>query len=697
MKTPNPNGWLITALLIIMLCIIYVQSNAQTCPASSTTTINSGNFSATANTYFAASQATVNAGSTSIVLGAAGYGTTPISTSDILLIIQMQGAQITSTNGNTYGSSGAAGRGYLNNTQLLAGNMEYIVAANAVPLTGGTLNLKSALTKSYKNAAYGTDGQYRYQVIRVPLYYQISLSTDLTVPDWNGTTGGVLVLAATSTLTMNAHQIIATGAGFRGGGGKSYGSGGTGTYTDYTALSTANACASKGEGIAGTPRYLNINGVFKDNGTALEGYPNGSFDRGSPGNAGGGGTDGLPTSNSNNSGGGGGSNGGTGGGGGNSWSSNRACGGIGAVAFAQVSASRLVMGGGGGAGSTDGGTGTPANGLASSGSAGGGIVILNVGSFSGTGTINANGDAPNTTLQNDGAGGGGAGGSVLISASGSLTGLTVHTDGGNGASNTGGASSPSPHGTGGGGGGGVIYSTGALNAASTSDGGAAGTTVGGINYGATAGTAGLLQVVTGSATLTFPISCTVLAANFLSANVSSNNNTNTLNWSVADDEKVQQYIIERSADGIGFASIAIVFPQSAGNNNNTYQYKDADAATRANEPQLYYRIKLVEVTGTNIYSKVMQVKSSLPTNELTLTPNPVAGFATLYVPADNPGTISVQIVDLKGKSVWKNQYQAGVGMNTLPLNNLQALPDGIYIVNVSNGKQVQTIKMLVRH
>jgi len=98
MKTPNPNGWLLTMLFIIMLCIFYVQSNAQTCPAATTTTINSGNFSATANTYFAGSQATVNAGSTSIVLGAAGYGTTPISASDILLIIQMQGAQITSTN-----------------------------------------------------------------------------------------------------------------------------------------------------------------------------------------------------------------------------------------------------------------------------------------------------------------------------------------------------------------------------------------------------------------------------------------------------------------------------------------------------------------------------------------------------------------------------------------------------------------------
>lgn len=678
--------------------MFYSQTHAQSCPPFSVTPINSGNLSAAGNTYFAASQATVSAGSTSIVIGAAGYGTTPISANDVLLVIQMQGAEITSANSTAYGANGSAGSGYTNNAQLLAGNMEFAVANNAVPVTGGTLNLKSALTKSYKNSAFGTYGQYRYQVIRVPLYYQISLGTDITVPDWNGTTGGVLVLYSTDVFNMNGHQIIATGAGFRGGGGKNFGSGGSGTYTDYRALSTANAGASKGEGIAGMPRYLNNHGSsLFDNGSGLEGYPSGSFDRGSPGNAGGGGTDGLPTSNSNNSGGGGGSNGGVGGGGGNSWSSNRACGGIGGVAFAQVSASRLVMGGGGGAGSTDGGTGTPGSGFASSGTAGGGIVILNIGSLTGTGTIDASGDAPNTTLQNDGAGGSGAGGSVLVVSGGSLTGLTVHADGANGASNTGGSSGPSPHGPGGGGGGGVVYSTMALNASSTAIGGAAGTTVGGINYGATAGAAGLLQVITTSATPTFPVTCTVLATNFLSASVGNTNSNNTLNWTVADDEKVQQYNIERSTDGNTFVSIASIIPYSTGNNNKPYQYTDADAVTRISEALLYYRIKLVQTNGLISYSKVMQVKTSGNMTGLTLSPNPVTNSATLYFLADNLAPISVQVVDLKGKSVWKKQYAAGVGMNMLPLNNLQALPDGVYIVNVSNGKQVQTVKMLLRH
>ncbi len=50
------------------------------------------------NTYYPGTQAAVSAGATSITLGAIGsganFGSTPIAVGDIVLIIQMQGAQI---------------------------------------------------------------------------------------------------------------------------------------------------------------------------------------------------------------------------------------------------------------------------------------------------------------------------------------------------------------------------------------------------------------------------------------------------------------------------------------------------------------------------------------------------------------------------------------------------------------------------
>lgn len=70
-----------------ILSIYTVQ--AQICPQPIATTITSYT-----NTYYPGLQPTVNAGSTSLSIDAATYGTTPISAGDLLLIIQMQGTNL---------------------------------------------------------------------------------------------------------------------------------------------------------------------------------------------------------------------------------------------------------------------------------------------------------------------------------------------------------------------------------------------------------------------------------------------------------------------------------------------------------------------------------------------------------------------------------------------------------------------------
>ena len=51
--------------------------------------------------------------------------------------------------------------------------------------------------------------------------------------------------------------------------------------------STVGFHASKGEGIAGTPRFINLNNYGSLQKNIAEGYPGGSFGMGAPGNAGG--------------------------------------------------------------------------------------------------------------------------------------------------------------------------------------------------------------------------------------------------------------------------------------------------------------------------------------------------------------------------------------------------------------------------
>src|ERR1700759_3484737 len=95
-----------TIALAMFLCAVSRVSYSQNCSTSGTF-----NQSASENTYYPGTQATVNVGATSITLGAvpAGYGaiTDTIKAGDLVLIIQMQGAQATypaTQTSSTYGS-----------------------------------------------------------------------------------------------------------------------------------------------------------------------------------------------------------------------------------------------------------------------------------------------------------------------------------------------------------------------------------------------------------------------------------------------------------------------------------------------------------------------------------------------------------------------------------------------------------------
>lgn len=501
-------------------------------------------FLAVPNTYYPG-VGTVAAGATSFTVGpllTAG-NTAPLAAGDLVVLMQMQGAELNTANTDAYGDgidNNSQAAGNLQNANFRAGLYEYGVVAS---VSGTTITLRNPLINSYISAdATTSQGQQRFQVIRVPRYASLSLAGNLTGPRWNGRTGGVVVLDVNGTLSLNGYTIDMAGKGFRGGAGQQL-TGATGVLdSDYRSSSSVSTNANKGEGTAGTPRYLNDPDQFAAYraGTATtpfldtqasgllpaslsDGYPNGDRARGAPGNAGGGGSDGSPNVNSQNTGGGGGGNAGRGGQGGNAWDSNEPYGGYGGADFTQATPSRIIMGGGGGAGTTNNGTvqratGTgstatnpvvPANagipgpgttnaagvnisGFASSGAAGGGIVLVRAGNFTGSGTINVNGADMEYVAQNDASGGGGAGGSVVVLVNASngnanssiLTGLTVLANGGRGGANTGGGS---PHGPGGGGAGGAIFASSRLNAATASNASTNGTTFGFESYGSGVG------------------------------------------------------------------------------------------------------------------------------------------------------------------------------------------------------------------
>jgi uncharacterized repeat protein (TIGR01451 family) len=519
-----PGGYVLSATVSSTSADLNNSNNSASAVAYSeftscaTTTVTAGgSLTGVINTYYPGAT-TVTAGSTSITIGAATGAATPIASGDLVLIMQMQDAAINTSNSSQYGD-GVSGSGSTNLNN--AGVYEYATAVSAVPTPGGVLTVTAAgpgggLLYTYTAAAASSSqGARTFQVIRVPNYASATLTSGLTASVWNGATGGVLALNVSGTLTLNGASVSVNGLGFRGAAGL-FLNGTTGaantdylftapsTYDTTTLTATAGADGGKGEGIAGTPEWLeNVTGVtggvvttgtvVNTSQTYTEGYPLGSMARGAPGNAGGGATDANPANNDQNAGGGGGANGGAGGQGGDSWNTNLSIGGLGGTAF-PASSSRVVMGGGGGAGSSN----NSSNFMSSSGAPGGGIVMIRAGNISGNATITASGLAAYNSTPNDGGGGGGAGGSIVFLYS-TVTGtpaVTLTANGGRGgdAWDAGTFNNANRHGPGGGGGGGVaLYSSNGATVTPSVTGGANGITLNNASasYGATSGSAGV--------------------------------------------------------------------------------------------------------------------------------------------------------------------------------------------------------------
>jgi gliding motility-associated-like protein len=338
-----------------------------------------------------------------------------LAVGDHVMLIQMRGVDAEADNSPAYGS-------ILN---LAKSGIYEMFTVQAVDFNVVTFN--EVVDRLYQIAG-------RVQLVRVPEYADADVVGEVTGLPWNGTTGGVIAMIVTGTLTLN-ENIDAKNIGFRGASAVLNTPclvGGPDGFNGYVTTLAEDKAGKKGEGIS-------------ENGDNF-------YARGAPANGGGGGND-------RQTGGGGGSNFAQGGDGGQLINPPAGlCGGIypgfGGWALTYSNAeNRIWMGGGGGGGSSNLGA-SPAAGR------GGGIVLVIANTINGNGfAIRSNGETIFTTATDDGAPGGGGAGTVLIDAAiinGPLTVEVAGGDGGNVENTIDGVNCVGP---GGGGSGGILWMT----------------------------------------------------------------------------------------------------------------------------------------------------------------------------------------------------------------------------------------------
>ncbi len=399
---------------------------------------------------------------------------------DLLLIYNAQGAQINGSI-NTIDPTRADPQDITWGDILNYNNVGLREFAEVLSVSGNQITLTCPLT--FDHTVSGVNE--KVMVVRVPRYQSLDVAGTLTCDDWDGNTGGIVVVEVLGTTNITG-QVDVSGKGFRGGI-ININTGGfqptwTGTTEDYG--------GEKGESIAGYQSEYDIYG--------------GEFGRAAPANGGGAG-------NAHNAGGAGGANASSG----VAWtgfgvtssspawnleqpglSNTRSSGGgKGGYCFSQndenalttppgdgawgghlrnayggtggrpldYSTGRIFFGGAGGAGHQNDGEG------GSGGNAAGIIILHTFGDVIANNLI-ANGNegfgsdqatAGIGEIRNiDGSGGGGAGGTIVVTSAGNITGTNLYARGGEGGSQVIDvglfANTTEAQGTGGGGGGGYI-------------------------------------------------------------------------------------------------------------------------------------------------------------------------------------------------------------------------------------------------
>ena len=103
----------------------------------------------------------------------------------------------------------------------------------------------------------------------------------------------------------------------------------------------------------------------------------------------------------------------------------------------------------------------------------------------------------------------------------------------------------------------------------------------------------------------------------------------------------------------------------------------------------------VEIGKLNFKTVELEDPADLPeVNGIEASPNPITGASQLYWNSDAKEDQTVNIYNTLGQVVLKIEVQATVGMNQLPIGELN-LPNGVYIVNVLGAQQTASTKIVV--
>ncbi|MGK2860925.1 MAG: T9SS type A sorting domain-containing protein, partial [Chitinophagaceae bacterium] len=181
-----------------------------------------------------------------------------------------------------------------------------------------------------------------------------------------------------------------------------------------------------------------------------------------------------------------------------------------------------------------------------------------------------------------------------------------------------------------------------------------------------------------------------------SESLNEKDNIALIKWSTLSEQNTHYFLVERSVDNVNFQTVSNKI-QAAGSSESRRDYDMNDnVKTLVQNDVIYYRIKLVDADGKITYSNVVAVRISRKPG-VTIWPNPFQSAITISITNEKESTIEINIIDVNGRVLRSSSQKVPKGISLVNMNNLDQLPGGVYLVEITDKIAGTTFQKLIKN
>jgi Bacterial Ig domain len=200
------------------------------------------------------------------------------------------------------------------------------------------------------------------------------------------------------------------------------------------------------------------------------------------------------------------------------------------------------------------------------------------------------------------------------------------------------------------------------------------------------------------ATATITFSSGMLPVRLADLTVSLNDDNDAIiRWTTTYEQGSDHFEIERSFDGSSFETVGTVKAAGTSFGKNDYSFTDRLRNSVVNKKDVYYRIRMVDVSNRAEVTKVLVLRlfrtSSI--KMVAVSPNPVYNDINVQVQLKESAYVVMKVTDNRGVEITRKSIRGNQGQNVFSIDGTSKLKPGIYMLEVIiNSNERMTVKLV---